>query len=127
MPDIEEVGVAKEPVLGSGPGHGRRGARLPASFGPIVQNSRSVLVRKDVSLMIDPMRATRPTDEPRLDVHNANVNEDLAEAGLCGTLNLITGGACQLPALHEGGCDFHRIVTPTRTGDEQEALPVDQN
>ena len=65
--------------------------------------------------MVDLTRFTRSKGEPRLDIHNANVNEDLAEAGLCGTVNLATGGICRLPALHEGGCDFHRISTPTRT------------
>jgi hypothetical protein len=80
-----------------------------------LQNCRSVVVRKDVSLMVDHARTTRPKGEPRLDVHNANVNEDLAESGLCGTVNLVTGGACRLPALHDGGCDFHRIATPART------------
>lgn len=65
--------------------------------------------------MVNRALATRPKNEPRLDVHNANVDEDLAGAGLCGTLNLITGGACQLPALHQGGCDFHRISMPPPT------------
>jgi len=50
-----------------------------------------------------------------LDLHNANVDEDLAEAGLCGTVNLVTGGTCDLPALHQGGCDFHRTVMPEPT------------
>jgi hypothetical protein len=63
--------------------------------------------------MVGRTRSTRSESEPRLDVHNANVNQDLAEAGLCGTLNLVTGGTCRLPALHEGGCDFHRITMPT--------------
>ena len=58
---------------------------------------------------------TRSKGEPRLDIHNANVNGDLAGAGLCGTTNLVTGGVCHLPALHEGGCDFHRIATPEHT------------
>ena len=65
--------------------------------------------------MVDPARLTRPEGEPRRDLHNTNVNEFLAEAGLCGTVNLITGGECRLPALHEGGCDFHRAATPSRT------------
>lgn len=62
--------------------------------------------------MVGRARSTRSKSEPRLDVHNANVNQDLAEAGLCGTLNLVTGGTCRLPALHEGGCDFQRITMP---------------
>ena len=69
--------------------------------------------------MVDRARSTRSKGEPRLDVHNANVNAGLTEAGLCGTLNLITGGACRLPALHEGGCDFHRIAMPARTAEEE--------
>ena len=56
--------------------------------------------------MVDRARSTRSKGEPRLDVHNANVNADLAEAGLCGTVNLVVGGVCRLPALHGGGCDF---------------------
>jgi hypothetical protein len=83
---------------------------LPGSL--VVQNCRSVIVWKEVSLMIDRARSTRSKDEPRLDVHNANVDEELAEAGMCGTLHLATGGACRLPALHEGGCDF-RVVLPS--------------
>ena len=66
-------------------------------------------------MMVDRARSTRSKGEPRLDVHNANVNEDFAEAGVCGTLNLVTGGVCRLPALHKGGCDFQRITTPART------------
>jgi len=68
-----------------------------------------------VSLMVDRPLSTRPVTEPRLDLHNANVDEDLAEAGLCGTVNLVTGGTCDLPALHQGGCDFHRTVMPEPT------------
>lgn len=65
--------------------------------------------------MVDRPLATRSLSEPRLDIHNANIDENLAEAGLCGTINLVTGGVCHLPALHEGGCDFHRTGTPERT------------
>ena len=73
-------------------------------------------------VMIDQAPSTRSKGETRLDVHNSNVNEDLAEAGLCGTLNLVTGAACQLPALHQDGCDFHRMTTPDVRRDE-EAVP----
>lgn len=65
--------------------------------------------------MVDRTISTRSTGEPRLDIHNANVNEELAEEGLCGTVNLVTGGVCHLPALHEGGCDFHRTASPAAT------------
>lgn len=65
--------------------------------------------------MVEPASSTRSKSEPRLDIHNTNVNEDLAVEGLCGTVNLVTGGACHLPALHEGGCDFHRITGPVPT------------
>ena len=71
--------------------------------------------------MADQIGTTRSKDEPRLDVHNANVNEDLAEAGLCGTLNLVTGAVCQLPALHHGGCDFHLLETPRGSGERDAA------
>jgi hypothetical protein len=76
---------------------------------------------KDVFLMIDPAPSTRPKGETRLDVHNSNVNEDLAEAGLCGTVNLVTGEACRLPALHQDGCEFHRLTAPDVQRDEEAA------
>jgi hypothetical protein len=54
----------------------------------------------------EPTLAGRPEGEPRLDVHNRNVDEDMADAGQCGTLDLTSGRVCRLPALHPGGCDF---------------------
>jgi hypothetical protein len=66
--------------------------------------------------MVQRALSTRSKSEPRLDIHNTNVNGNLAGAGLCGTTNLITGGVCHLSALHQGSCDFHRITTPAHTG-----------
>jgi hypothetical protein len=54
----------------------------------------------------DPPVTDRPEGEPRLDVHNSNVDEETAESGLCGTVDLSTGRVCRLAALHPGGCDF---------------------
>jgi hypothetical protein len=51
----------------------------------------------------------RPEGEPRLDVHNSNVDEETAETGLCGTLDLRGGRVCRLPALHASGCDFRTL------------------
>jgi hypothetical protein len=56
--------------------------------------------------MDEPELSGRPKGEPRLDVHNANVDENRAETGECGTLDLRTGRVCRLPALHADGCDF---------------------
>lgn len=56
--------------------------------------------------MSDLSVATRPVGEPRLDVHNCNVDERTAEAGRCGTVDLRNGRICQRPAMHHGGCDF---------------------
>lgn len=56
--------------------------------------------------MPDQPVAGRPEGEPRLDVHNSNVDQDSAESGRCGTLDLRSGRVCRLPALHPDGCDF---------------------
>jgi len=58
----------------------------------------------------------RPEGEARRDVHNSNVDQDTAEAGRCGTLNLHTGRVCQLPALHTGSCVFELSNAPDRPG-----------
>jgi hypothetical protein len=63
-------------------------------------------------MMSDPPDAGRPEGEPRLDVHNRNVDEDKAETGLCGTLDLRSGRVCRLPALHPDGCDFQTPQHP---------------
>ncbi len=57
---------------------------------------------------------TRPGGE-RTDSHNASVNKELAEAGLCGMTHLATGRVCVRPARHSGSCDF-------RTREEAERL-----
>lgn len=48
----------------------------------------------------------RSENEPRLDIHNNNIDEGAAEQGLCGTRDLTSGRTCHLPALHPDGCDF---------------------
>ena len=63
--------------------------------------------------MSEPTVSGRPEGEPRLDVHNSNVDEDAAETGRCGTLDLRSGRVCRLPALHHGACDFQ---APGRSG-----------
>jgi hypothetical protein len=44
--------------------------------------------------------------QPRLDLHNSNVEQAAAEVGQCGTIDLTSGRICRLPALHRDGCDF---------------------
>jgi hypothetical protein len=64
-----------------------------------------------------PPAPSRSAREPRLDVHNANVNEDSAAANECGTVNLANGWICRRAALHHGGCTFEapsHSTTPTR-------------
>jgi hypothetical protein len=56
--------------------------------------------------MSDPGASRRLEGEPRLDVHNSSVDEDTAEIGRCGTLDLRSGRVCRLPALHSGACNF---------------------
>ncbi len=53
-----------------------------------------------------PRGETRPVGEPRLDVHNANVDEASAADDKCGTINLDNGWICRQAALHHGGCTF---------------------
>ncbi len=50
----------------------------------------------------------RPRSEPRLDLHNTAVDQDLAREGRCGQVHLPTGGTCPLPARHRGSCSFAR-------------------
>jgi hypothetical protein len=50
-------------------------------------------------------QATRvPAARP--DVHNAEVDEELAARDLCGMKHLATGNVCLLPQRHAGGCEF---------------------
>lgn len=53
-----------------------------------------------------PRAPGRRAGEPRLDVHNANIDEESAAADECGTINLANGWICRRPALHNGGCAF---------------------
>jgi hypothetical protein len=69
-------------------------------------HQRSEVPRRTVSQASIPRAADRPEGESRLDVHNANVDEDTAKTGRCGTVDLRTGRVCRLPALHPDGCDF---------------------
>jgi hypothetical protein len=46
------------------------------------------------------------TDDERLDLHNASVDEGAAAAGRCGMVHLPTGRVCGAPAGHASGCDF---------------------
>ena len=56
---------------------------------------------------------TRPEGQPRLDLHNSNVEQVAAEVGQCGTVDLRRGRVCRLPALHADGCDFESDDTDT--------------
>ena len=48
-------------------------------------------------------------ESTRLDVHNVEVDEDAAVAGLCGTIHLPTGRTCLRPARHLGSCRFQPV------------------
>lgn len=56
--------------------------------------------------MPDRSRWGRPVSEPRLDLHNSNVEQVAAETGQCATIDLRNGRICRLPAMHAGGCTF---------------------
>lgn len=62
--------------------------------------------------MPDDSRSHRPEGEPRLDLHNSNVEQVAAEIGQCGTIDLRSGFVCRLPALHGDGCAFRPADTP---------------
>jgi hypothetical protein len=42
----------------------------------------------------------------RSDIHNVSVDEQVAQAGLCGFMHLPSGRTCVLPARHPGSCSF---------------------
>jgi hypothetical protein len=43
---------------------------------------------------------------PRIDLHNPEIDDDAAGAGLCGMTHLATGRCCRLPVHHMGTCRF---------------------
>lgn len=49
----------------------------------------------------------------RPDLHNSEVDEDLAARDLCGMKHLATGDVCTLPHRHAGGCAFTQSVSST--------------
>ena len=51
----------------------------------------------------------------RIDIHNANVVDDVARAGGCGLENLPNGLVCGLPAVHNGPCDFMPLAAVRTT------------
>ena len=48
--------------------------------------------------------AVSPDDRPH--VHNASVDEQLAQTGACSQVHLQTGRTCTLEHRHQGSCDF---------------------
>ncbi len=42
----------------------------------------------------------------RLEVHNASVDEQLADEGVCARIHLASGRVCLLAHNHAGSCDF---------------------
>ena len=58
----------------------------------------------------------QPEDQPRLDLHNTNVEHTAAEVGQCATIDLRSGRVCQLPSQHPDGCDFQPPDAPSTTG-----------
>ena len=51
------------------------------------------------------------TGRPRLEAHNAAVDEEHAQAGACALVHLPTGRVCTLPHNHPGSCQFVRAGT----------------
>jgi hypothetical protein len=64
--------------------------------------------------MADPSAGQRPDGEPRLDLHNTNVEQRAADADQCAMIDLRTGRVCRLPAQHPDGCDFQPPEAPTQ-------------
>jgi fatty acid desaturase len=79
---------------------GRRGRRVEPS------NRTAASSNEGLTIMSESTPSGRAEDEPRLDVHNNNIDERAAERGLCGTRDLTSGRTCHLTALHPDGCDF---------------------
>jgi hypothetical protein len=67
---------------------------------------------KDRDPMSLPMPPERAVGEPRLDIHNTNIDEVSAAAGECGTLALANGWMCRQPAQHPEGCTFEAPTGP---------------
>jgi hypothetical protein len=60
-------------------------------------------------MTVMPMSATaRPpvVPRPRLELHNHQIDESVAESHRCGMTHLPTGRVCLLPERHAGGCQF---------------------
>lgn len=55
---------------------------------------------------------TRPTQTDRFDLHNGNVDQELARDNLCGTRDYRNGNACHRTALHPGPCAFESAGAP---------------
>lgn len=51
----------------------------------------------------------------RIEIHNANIVDDVARAGGCGLENLPNGLVCGLPAVHNGPCDFMPLAAVRTT------------
>ena len=49
---------------------------------------------------------THPRPAHRLEVHNASVDELVADAGGCAQVHLASGRVCSLPHGHPGTCVF---------------------
>jgi hypothetical protein len=58
------------------------------------------------------------TSAARIDLHNAEIDDDAARAGLCGMTHLATGRCCVLEARHIGSCRFLGPY-PTHSPDRQ--------
>jgi hypothetical protein len=52
----------------------------------------------------------------RLDRHNPEIDDDAAEAGLCGMTHLPTGRRCLLPLHHVGSCVFQDATVSAIAG-----------
>jgi hypothetical protein len=103
-PDDVASGCSTPTPLGPHGVHGYHPASPPpAACTPMTRPSAAT---KGATTMSDPPVSRRLEGEPRLDVHNSNVDEDSAETGRCGTLDLRSGRVCRLPALHPDACDF---------------------
>lgn len=47
-----------------------------------------------------------PAEGMRADLHNPSVDEQAAEAGMCGNVHMPSGRICVLPSKHSGPCRF---------------------
>jgi hypothetical protein len=80
-------------------------------FGVIAKTLHLTGVERTRPPSDSPLRKRHHIDSPRrpahrLEVHNASIDEQVADAGGCAQIHLATGRTCTLAHTHQGTCEF---------------------